>query len=137
MKTKMRTKVCTKCGPEYGPKPIKDFGKLGKGLNPRCKKCVNEYQKSLRSITKYNAERSQEQIGAPIFEDKQIKGKQKVQRTQVVMLLGEVDKFIKIYCQCGLGIELEYQYSFDQKNDYYEAVCSVCGKTFKLNILNK
>ena len=126
---------CTKCGEE---KTREEFGRRGKKRNTQCKKCVNDYQKSLRNLDKYNQGRKDEEIRieVPIFA-KEGKYKEVVQRTQKVVLTGEVDKFTVVICSCGLHTDLQYQHSFDQKNDYYEGECAVCGKTFKLNIVNR
>lgn len=123
-------KKCTTCGAK---KLIEEFEKIHKGkYGSRCKECANKYQKGRK--LKETEEESKMSI-PPIFEDKQ--KKTKVQRKQMVILQGEIDGFVKMTCPCGLGIDLEYQHSYDQKNDYYEAACAICGKTFKLNVVSK
>jgi len=135
----MKEKMCTKCGEEY---EIEKFEKGPKGkYTSRCKKCAARYGKERKERKDKEIEASlKEKIKPttkPIFEDVEKPNQEKVKRVQKVLLAGDVDKFIKITCPCGLPMNLEYQYSYDSKNDYYEEVCPVCGKIFKQTVTSK
>jgi hypothetical protein len=140
MEEEIIKKKCTKCGSKKLPEEF-EKGSMGKRTS-RCKTCANKYSsnrtKKLRKGN--NLVKGEAMKETPLFE-KGLTGEHvkniKVQRTQMVMLSGDVDKIIKTDCPCGLGVDLEYQHSYDQKNDYYEASCPVCGKTFKLNVVSK
>jgi hypothetical protein len=52
----------------------------------------------------------------------------------MIILPGNVDRFTKVLCPCGISINIEYKYSYDSKNDYYEGVCDICKRSFKHTI---
>jgi len=128
---------CTRCGDE---KRIEEFEK-GKGgkYTTRCKQCASKYS-IRRKKEKNKLQKSQTSKDTPLFEMKLVAEhvlNTKVQRSQVVMLPGEIDKFVKVSCPCGISINLEYRYSYDAENDYYEGVCNTCGRSFKQTITDK
>ena len=138
-----KEKECTKC---KQPKLIKEFGKRGQKLQPTCKTCVNKYQRERHKNKKKKKEnekllQNSNTKDYPIFEKKPNMINQElntlVRRRQEVLLPGEVYKFTKVSCPCGISVSLEYRYSYDSENDYYEGVCDICKRSFKQTITTK
>jgi len=134
---KVKERLCTKCGVE---KPIEEFTE--KNYPSRCRQCASKYIKEWKRKKKKKEKETLLQNSNtkdfPIFEKKPNMINQElntlVRRKQEVLLSGEVNKFIKVSCPCGISINLEYKYSFDSENDYYEGICDICKRLFKQTI---